>query len=63
VQQVFAGCASGGIGAGASWCIPLLFTVPSGVIVSLERGQHFGDVSDRKNQLAIGVLRRLDRAA
>jgi len=30
--------------------------VPSSVIVRLERSQHFGDVSNRKNQLAIGAV-------
>jgi hypothetical protein len=37
------------IDAGASWCrVLLLLTVPSGVIVCLERSQHFGDVDNRK---------------
>ncbi len=30
--------------------------MPSGVIVRFERGQHFGDVSDRKNQFAVGAV-------
>jgi hypothetical protein len=34
----------------------LLLTVPSGVIVCLERGQHFEDVNDRKNKFAIALV-------
>ena len=34
----------------------IALVVPSGVIVRLERSQHFGDVSNRKNQLAIGAV-------
>jgi len=49
---------SSAIGAGASWyCVPPFLPVVSGVIVRFERVEHFGDVGNSKNQLAVGSVR------